>query len=166
MCKQAAKEPRLSPVLAVLLVQVIGRSGVQAFGKYLQAHQSQHLAKNSVVHKEESANEKGDAVDEVDVKNEVDALQHQGNSRTESMEELEIEVIAAILMATIFAIFILIYLVMLQCWWWFSELKKSRSVAHVVSDSQCSCFAQTAWEPVDADLEKYLSNPDSIKNCS
>lgn len=87
---------------------------------------------------------------------------------------MEIEVAAALLLAGIFAFFILVYTVFLQCWWkcrqrWKPVQGGTAGAAECgggaagaakgsgAADSpsgQCSCFRQTSWEPID--LAKYL----------
>ena len=84
---------------------------------------------------------------------------------------LQIETAAGILMASIFAFFILTYTVFLQCWWRCrrgqrrrrrlleaeAKTEKGREAAAAASEDaaegeECSCFAQTifsTWEQVD-----------------
>ena len=78
----------------------------------------------------------------------------------------QIETAAGILMASIFAFFILTYTVFLQCWWRCKRrpseeageeaaaAEKHRESETGDAGEECSCFAQTifsTWEQVDVD---------------
>ena len=76
----------------------------------------------------------------------------------------QIETAAGILMASIFAVFVLIYTVFLQCWWRCKRrpyeageeaaAEKNRESETGDAGEECSCFAQTifsTWEQVDVD---------------
>ena len=79
---------------------------------------------------------------------------------------LEIETMAGILLASIFAFFILTYTVFLQCWWKCRSGRRREKAAKATAAAadndeaageagdDCSCFAQTVfstWERVDVD---------------
>jgi hypothetical protein len=76
---------------------------------------------------------------------------------------LEIEAAAGILLASIFAFFILTYTLFLQCWWRCNKRQNKHNHDSTAStaakmEDDCACFAQTVtstWEQVD--LEKCLS---------
>ena len=92
----------------------------------------------------------------------------EDNHNDRTRDTVEIEVIAAILIAGIFAFFILVYTLVLQCWWKCRHRQKHSSLAKSTtagSDSashpNCACYAQTAWEPVD--LEKCLAESEQSR---
>ena len=82
---------------------------------------------------------------------------------------LQIETAAGILMASIFAFFILTYTVFLQCWWRCQRSRERRRTPEKAEKNEvslekevgaagqgegCSCFAQamfSTWEQVDMD---------------
>ena len=82
---------------------------------------------------------------------------------------LQIETAAGILMASIFAFFILTYTVFLQCWWRRQRSRERRRTPEKAEKNEaslekeggaagqgegCSCFAQamfSTWEQVDMD---------------
>ena len=89
------------------------------------------------------------------------------SDRSKGIGGMEPEAIAGILLACIFAFFILTYTLLLQCWW---KCKMKRRVGRhdnficasdlMSSDGKgdCACFAQaviSTWEQVD--LEKCIS---------
>ncbi len=77
-------------------------------------------------------------------------------------EDLQIEVIAAVLIASLFALFIFIYVCFLQCWWRYADgLKKVPKVTDA-EDERCACFAHAAWEEVD-DIDKYFEGGAKIE---
>ena len=131
---------------SALMLAVV--NDVAAFGKYLQAHHSK-MNKD-----EDRDNDEGKefASGRSDVE-EAEFRPHREIS-------MEIEVIAALLIAGIFALFIITYVVFLQCWWRFSDMRKrKKGLSGVGSDridssDHCACFAQHAWEPID--LEKCI----------
>ena len=96
--------------------------------------------------------------------------QRDGGGNGGSRGGLEIETAAGILMASIFAFFILTYTVFLQCWWRCrrgqrrrqegakagkAAAEKNRESSSAEDEGEeCSCFAQTifsTWEQVDTD---------------
>ena len=56
------------------------------------------------------------------------------NSEPELKTELQIEVVAAVTIASLFAIFFVVYVVCLQCWW------KCKQTKQDVTSSGCPCL--------------------------
>lgn len=105
-------------------------------------------------------------------------------SEEKQKSDSEIELIGALLIVTLFGLFILTYLVLLQCWWrcgerWLRKRrlsnesqdnkvkgkgkgvikaiwkrKKKKKKVKDLDVESCPCFSQNAWEPVD--LQKCL----------
>lgn len=154
-------------------------NGVFGFGKYLQAHIQRKEGVQALLVKARSNSTResrprlsdgGDLYREImsgsPSARQGGAIIHQPSTR--DGDGIEIEIAAAILIASIFAVFIFIYTVLLQCWWkcrdrkpWGRVVKtKTRKAKKRGKHGKCACFAQLAFEPVE-DLEKHL-----IEECS
>ena len=115
---------RVPFLLVVTLIDVV--NFVDAFGKYLQLQHKKQRVQNQL----ESE------MNNVTIADKAIPLTSFGESRSEQpannisnddneAEKMEIEIVAAILIASIFIIFFLIYLVFLQCWWRCSDKYRS-----------------------------------------
>ena len=171
---------------------------VLAFGKYLQTHiarkeggaqtlqvKTRRNDTDTVVEDSGSSrvSDGGDLYRELmsgspSARQAASSLLHKQSGRSAEVDDdgLEIEIVAGILIASIFAVFICIYTVLLQCWWrcrdrkypsWNKALRKGKKnkSRNRKSKTGCSCFTQLTWEPVD-DLEKHLIEECSVASVS
>lgn len=145
---------------------------IVGFGKYLQPYQLQKRREQEELENGPSIEEEEFQVETFALKD-YSAIRHEtpsagegGRRDGDDDDDVEIEVIAAVLIAGIFAFFILVYTLFLQCWWkcrnrrqklnnnMTSKVTAGDSDGGGGSSSQCVCYSQTAWEQVD--LEKCL----------
>ena len=140
------------PLICLFAILAGNGSFVLGFGKYLQHQQEQRRNRGAEENQAMASRSKDAEMEDGD----VDPV-----SRTtwrKKNEHVEIEVVAAVLIAGIFGVFIVIYTIFLQCWWRFRQRKRRDSRPECTC---CKARETEAWEPID--LEKVFDGSSNNK---